>query len=163
MNNLIANFVGFNGRLNRQAWWIGVIILAVVSIVISWILNMVLGTGSIQIGADGSIDPNALASMVQKAGWSGLITNLIVSYPYLALTIKRRHDRNNNGYDAMAVIGVGVLYNLLAALGLTVSLGIVGAIVGIILLVLAIYVLVQAGFLKGTAGANSYGPDPLGG
>lgn len=32
---------------------------------------------------------------------------------------------------------------------------------GIILLVYAIYLLVVLGFLKGTAGPNNYGPDPL--
>jgi uncharacterized membrane protein YhaH (DUF805 family) len=28
---------------------------------------------------------------------------------------------------------------------------------------LGLWILVQAGFLKGTAGPNQYGPDPLGG
>ena len=34
MNNLVSNYIGFDGRLNRQRWWISAIILAVVLIVI---------------------------------------------------------------------------------------------------------------------------------
>ena len=163
MNNLISDLTSMNGRINRQRWWIGVIVLIIIGVILAWILNLVLGTGSLQIGADGTVDPNAVAAMVQKAGWAGLIANIIIAYPYLALNLKRRHDRNNNGYDAAALIIVGIIYNLVAALGLTLSVGIIGGIIGIIVLVLAIYVLVQCGFLKGTAGPNSYGPDPLGG
>ena len=39
MNNLLQNYMGFDGRLNRQRWWIGGIILAVVQIIVSWIIN----------------------------------------------------------------------------------------------------------------------------
>ena len=162
MDKIVSNFRGFDGRLNRQAWWIGVVILVVVSFIISSVLGLILGTGNVAvIGADGSIDANAVASLTQKAGWQGLITNIILAYPYLALTIKRRHDRNNNGYDAIALIVLGLIYSLLTAVGIATMGGIVGGILGVILLVLAIWVLVQVGFLKGTAGPNGYGANPL--
>jgi uncharacterized membrane protein YhaH (DUF805 family) len=34
-------------------------------------------------------------------------------------------------------------------------------IIGVIFGIYAIYMLIQLGFLKGTAGPNNYGPDPL--
>ena len=164
MNNLISSFVGFDGRINRQKWWIGVIVLAIAGFIVSWILNAILGVNATNIiGADGTVDAAAVAAIGQKAGWSGLISSVIFAYPYLALSVKRRHDRNNNGYDAMGLMAVSILYNLLAALGIAAMTNTIGMVIGLILLVLAIYLLVQLGFLKGTAGPNNYGADPLGG
>jgi uncharacterized membrane protein YhaH (DUF805 family) len=142
MNNIMGAFTGFEGRLNRQRWWIGVIILAIIGIIISWILGAIFGTGLIMNPADAT-DPAAL----------------IFAYPYLAIAIKRRHDRNNNGYDVIGFLILELLINLLNALGL--ALGMLSGLLGIILLVYAIYLLVVLGFLKGTAGPNNYGPDPL--
>ena len=42
MNNLVSNYMGFEGRLNRQRWWISAIILAVVAIIISLVILHVL-------------------------------------------------------------------------------------------------------------------------
>jgi uncharacterized membrane protein YhaH (DUF805 family) len=158
MNNIMGAFTGFEGRLNRQRWWIGVIILAIIGIIISWILGAIFGTGLIMNPADAT-DPAALLGYIQKAGWIGLIVAIIFAYPYLAIAIKRRHDRNNNGYDVIGFLILELLINLLNALGL--ALGMLSGLLGIILLVYAIYLLVVLGFLKGTAGPNNYGPDPL--
>ena len=56
MNNIMGAFTGFEGRLNRQRWWIGVIILAIIGIIISWILGAIFGTGLIMNPADAT-DP----------------------------------------------------------------------------------------------------------
>jgi uncharacterized membrane protein YhaH (DUF805 family) len=158
MNNFIGNFIGFDGRLNRQAWWLSVIALIVVAVVLSWIIGMIMGTGGM-LTLEQAMDP----AYLQKAAWQGLIVSVITAYPYLAISVKRRHDRNNNGYDAIGLIVVGILYNLLQALGIITMGNTVGMIVGLVFAVYAIYMLVQLGFLKGTAGPNNYGPDPLGG
>jgi uncharacterized membrane protein YhaH (DUF805 family) len=156
MNNFIGNFIGFDGRLNRQAWWLSVIALIVVAIVINFILGAVMGTGMMMSPSD-LMQPGTL----QKLSLQGLIVSLITTYPYLAISVKRRHDRNNNGYDAVALIILGLVYNLLGAIGLVSMGGTFQMIFGLVFLVLGIYVLVQLGFLKGTAGPNNYGPDPL--
>ncbi len=160
MNNIVANFTGFDGRLNRQPWWIGIIILAIVGFIVSWILGLIFGT-SMMVDPALATDPAALNSYLQKAGWVGLISSVILAYPYLTLTVKRRHDRNNNGYDAMGLIAVGIIWNLLTALGVVSAVGGVGQAVSVIIGIYAIYILVVTGFLKGTAGSNNYGPDPL--
>lgn len=154
MNNMLANYMGFDGRLNRQKWWISAIILAVVGFIISWILGLIMGGGA-PMSLTQALDP----AVLQKAGWQSLILGIVLAYPYLAITIKRRHDRNNNGMDVVGFLAVELVYYLLMALGLTV--GIVGTIVGLAFGVYAIYILVVVGFLKGTAGPNSFGPDPL--
>jgi uncharacterized membrane protein YhaH (DUF805 family) len=156
MNNFIGNFIGFDGRLNRQAWWLSVIALIVVAVVLSWIIGLVMGTGGM-LTLEQAMDP----AYLQRAAWQGLIVSVITAYPYIAISVKRRHDRNNNGYDAIGLIVVGILYNLLQALGIITMGNTVGMIVGLVFAVYAIYMLVQLGFLKGTAGPNDYGPDPL--
>ena len=158
MNNLMGAFIGFEGRLNRQRWWISVIILAIVGIIISWILGTIFGTGMMMMNP-ATADPAALAGYMQKAGWVGLIVSIIFAYPYLAVAIKRRHDKNNNGYDVIGLLVLQILIDLLNGVGI--GLGVVSGILGIILLIYAIYLLVVLGFLKGTAGPNNYGPDPL--
>jgi len=161
MNNLVGNFTGMDGRINRQAWWIGVIILIVVAIVLNFILGAIMGGGMPSL--DQMMDPAFMAGYAQKAGWQSLIIGLITAYPYISLSVKRRHDRNNNGYDAMGLIAFSLLWSLIQALGFLQATGGIGMVVSIIFLIYAIYMLVQLGFLKGTAGPNNYGPDPLGG
>jgi uncharacterized membrane protein YhaH (DUF805 family) len=161
MNNLVGNFTGMDGRINRQAWWIGVVILIIVAIVLNFILGAVMGGGMPSL--EQMMDPAFMASYAQKAGWQSLIIGLITAYPYIALSVKRRHDRNNNGYDAIGLIAFSLLWSLIQALGLLNATGGIGMVVSIIFLIYAIYMLVQLGFLKGTAGPNNYGPDPLGG
>ena len=158
MNNFIGNFVGFDGRLNRQAWWLSTIALIVAGIVINLILGAIMGTG-LMLSLEQMADP----AVMQKYMWQNAIVALITAYPSLALAIKRRHDRNNNGYDAAALIIIGVLYSLLGAVGVVTMGGTVQMIFGLVFLVLGIWVIIQLGFLKGTAGPNNYGPDPLGG
>ncbi|HVY50584.1 MAG TPA: DUF805 domain-containing protein [Devosia sp.] len=160
MNNLIADLTGMDGRINRQRWWIGVIVLIIIGIILSWILGLIFGTGFMMNPALAT-DPAAVAAYIQRASWVGVITGIILAYPYVCLTVKRRHDRNNNGYDAMGLIALSILWNLATALGLVSPIGAIGSVIGLILLIYAIYILVVVGFLKGTAGANNYGPDPL--
>ena len=160
MNNLVGNFTGMDGRINRQAWWIGVVILIVVAIVLNFILGAIMGGGMPSL--EQLMDPAVMAAYAQKQGWISLIIGLITAYPYIALSVKRRHDRDNNGYDAIGLIVFSLVWSLVQALGFVGSTNPIYMIVSVIFLIYAIYVLVQLGFLKGTPGANSYGADPLG-
>jgi uncharacterized membrane protein YhaH (DUF805 family) len=159
MNYLVGNFTGMDGRLNRQAWWIGVVVLIVVAIVLNFILGAIFGGGMPSL--EQLMDPAVMAAYAQKQGWISLIIGLITAYPYIAISVKRRHDRDNNGYDAIGLIVFSLVWSLVQALGFVGSTNPVYMIVSVIFLVYAIYMLVQLGFLKGTAGPNSYGPDPL--
>jgi uncharacterized membrane protein YhaH (DUF805 family) len=161
MNSLIGNFVGFDGRINRQKWWIGVVVLIVVAIVLNFILGAIMGGSMLTL--EQLTDPAVMQSLAQKAGWQSLIIGLITAYPYIALSVNRRHDRNNKGYDAIGLIVFSLLWSLVQALGVVSAIGTGGMIISVIFLIYAIYILVQVGFLKGTAGPNTYGPDPLGG
>jgi uncharacterized membrane protein YhaH (DUF805 family) len=56
-------------------------------------------------------------------------------YPAIAVYAKRWHDRGKSGWWTLII--------LVPAIG-------------------SIWLLVELGFLRGTPGANKYGPDPLG-
>jgi uncharacterized membrane protein YhaH (DUF805 family) len=178
MNNIVANFTGFEGRLNRQPFWISAIILAVISIIISFLILPIIGLGIMP--AMPTIDANTsaadIASIVSasraKAGWVSLVLFIIFIYPSAAISIKRRHDRNNNGYDVWGYFVLVLIVQLVSALGIGMTtMDVAGTAVpvpGPIIVALSaivgiygIYLLVVLGFLKGTSGPNNYGPDPL--
>ncbi len=135
------------GRIGRQTFWIGAIALAIVSIVIGLIVGSLFG-------------------------WLSLATRLInflvqlaLAYPGYALLAKRFQDRAKPGTTyAAAVIGINILYSLLALTGLIGVQGasnILGMLFGLVMLAVGIWVLVELGILRGTVGDNAYGPDPL--
>jgi uncharacterized membrane protein YhaH (DUF805 family) len=65
-----------------------------------------------------------------------VIFSLAIIWPALAIQAKRWHDRDKSAW--------WLLMNLVPAIG-------------------GIWVLVECGFLRGTEGQNSFGPDPLAG
>lgn len=147
-------FTTTRGRISRKQWWLGVVGLIVASIVLAIILGIV-GLGS-------------------SSPWGQLVAFVILFYPNWCLSLKRRQDRDNNGNDVKALLGVSGALTLLQALGVGTTVTDMGngmmvampnTIMSIIYFVVAIfglYIFVQLGFLKGTTGPNSYGADPLG-
>ncbi len=67
-------------------------------------------------------------------GLIGLIVGLVLIYPTIALAAKRWHDRNKSAWWIL---------------------------IAIIPIIGWIWALVETGFLRGTVGSNTYGPDPL--
>lgn len=152
--DLQALYLNGDGRISRKTWWIGTVILIVATLVIYFVLGLVgLGLGS---------------------GWGPIIAYLIVIYPTLNLGIKRRHDRDNDGNDYRILIGIYAVLTLLQAFGIGYTAtdlgnGMVAMVPDMWMIIITfvvglygLYMLVQLGFLKGTAAANTYGPDPLG-
>lgn len=171
-------FLSTEGRIGRQRWWIGAIGLAVVNILVSLIVLPVIGLGGPNLTAmiAAQDDPAALSaallSAMQSAAWGSLVLFLIFAYPGYCLSVKRRHDKDNDGRDVLVYFVVTAILMLIQALGMgydvvemngipvptpTLLYSVVGIAVGIF----GIYLLVVLGFLKGTEGDNSYGPDPL--
>ena len=102
-------FLSFDGRITRQPFWIGSLILLGVNVVV-------------------------LAALGQ--GVLGGIVSLALVYPSVALGVKRWHDRDKSGWWML---------------------------IGLIPVIGWIWTLVECGLLPGSAGSNSYGPDPLAG
>ena len=78
-----------------------------------------------------------IAGVLGKLGFIILVPYVIaLTWAGLAVSVKRWHDRDKSGW--------WVLIGLIPVIG-------------------TIWVLVENGFLAGTAGANRFGPDPLAG
>ena len=138
-------YMSTEGRINRAKWWIGGIILAVISIVLSWVLLAMLGRGA------------AIAQLVLQ---------LILFYPSYALGAKRFQDRGKAGMLGLILPAVSLLSMLSAVLGLSgdpMSPSALSYVFMVATLVIAIWYLIDLGILKGTTGQNQFGPDPLGG
>ncbi len=143
-----------DGRISRRQWWTGTVVLIVAGLVLSILLMTLAG--------------NNFGLMA----WGNLIISLLLIYPAYCIGMKRRQDRDNNGTDLKVLLGASVVVSLLQAFGIGLEMTDVGngvmmpmpsmwfTILGGVLAVFSIYMVIQLGFLRGTAGANSYGPDP---
>jgi len=105
----------FEGRVNRQPYWMFILAVIVVYLVLIGI--------SIAVGEN--------VGMILM-----VLFGLVMLWSSLALQVKRWHDRDKSAW--------WLLMNFVPFIG-------------------AIWVLVECGFLRGTEGQNSYGPDPLAG
>lgn len=171
-------YLSTEGRIGRQSWWIGGIILAVINIIVSMILLPIIGLGApnmavlMQSQGDPAAMNAAIAGAMQASAWGSLILFLIFAYPAYCLSLKRRHDKNNDGKDVIAYFVLTLILLLVQALGMGYSMTDVGGVmmpmpsllfsaIGLIVGIFGLYLLVVLGFLKGTEGDNAYGPDPL--
>lgn len=133
--SITQKLFSFNGRLRRRDYWIFSILIGVVAGIVYTVLGMVMG------GSAANVDPNDAAAV--QAAASGMlmtalpvigITFLVTLWPYLALVIKRLHDR-----DRPAIF---VLLSFIPIVNL--------------------WIAIEVLFLDGTPGPNRYGPSPKG-
>jgi len=136
-------FTGFHGRISRQPFWIGVLVLVVVESICQMAAHRLEGD---RLGA---------------------IVDLAFSYPELAVTLKRAHDRNLPTWWVAVLFAGSVLLDFLAVTGVSTELGDlnnpnwIGVVTTVPLGVLSLLLLVDLGFQPGTKGPNRFGPDPL--
>lgn len=137
------------GRINRGKWWLALLCVLAVTIIVSWVLWSALST-RLFYTFGGRLMMFALTAFALFATYN--------------INAKRFHDRNKS--SAFALVGV-ILNGVKAILDL---IGLTGdpwganladnlfqvAIVGV-----GIWYIVELGCLRGTAGANNYGPDPM--
>lgn len=128
----------FEGRVNRAKYWLVALITIGVSMAIAFLLIAV-----------------ALNSI---AGFSVLaLLILIPAYVGVVVGVKRLHDRNKSGWWLLLYYLVpGILTGIAGDSyeGTNLALNVVGH-------AISLWALVDLGFLRGTAGPNDYGPDPL--
>jgi len=129
---------GFQGRINRGKYWLAVVIYLIAWIVIGGIAWSLLGVSYV------------------LAGILFILVLLVSIVSVIAVGIKRLHDRDKSGWWL-------VLFYLVPAIldGIGRGLDGVGFIFSLAGLAISIWALVELGFLRGTAGPNQYGPDPL--
>lgn len=137
------------GRISRSQYWLRFFLPV---FVISMVLNLIALGGS------------ALQILPQ-------IFQLLVLWPGIAVLIKRIHDRNKSGWLVWALYGpmiplILLVIGIFIALGLQESaaagvLGVAAGIFGIAVAIVGIWFFIEFGCMRGTIGANRYGPDPV--
>jgi uncharacterized membrane protein YhaH (DUF805 family) len=125
----------FRGRINRMPYWL-----------VSLAVLIVMAAVFALVGFSGVWQSVMLLLLIPLI-WTGV-----------ALAVKRLHDRNKSAWWL-------VIFYVLP--GIMEGIGEFAGDAAVVLLIassaLSIWALVELGFLRGTAGPNDYGPDPLAG
>ena len=157
-------YFSFRGRISRSQYWLRFVVPYIVVAIVLQTAIALTGPGS---GA------NVALTVIY-----GLFV-LICIWPHLAVLVKRIHDRNKSGWLCLALYIPWILFSiaLMAWLGAVlvaiaagksetaaVAVGgfmIVVGILGAISLGIALWFFIEFGCLRGTIGANRFGPDPV--
>lgn len=147
--SLVHYFLSPHGRICRQEFWLGLIVLMAVTTPVSLML-----------------DPEASLASKQPTPPAATLWNLLLTWPSAAISIKRFNDRNWPQWIgwllALAMAGMIVANHqgyLLDADALSPAEKLPFS----VLVVFFVWALIENGFYRGTIGPNRYGPDPLGG
>ena len=125
---MLQFFFSFSGRINRAKFWIYWALYVVTGLMMDRILNLLEGpNGSAQATMSGTAEAAVILISLAYV--------VVVTWSYLAVHVKRWHDRDKSGWWVL---------------------------IGFIPIVGFIWTMIECGFLKGTEGENRFGPDPLG-
>jgi uncharacterized membrane protein YhaH (DUF805 family) len=131
-------FTSFQGRINREPFWIACGILAAIEIACQWLAYRIEG--------------ERLTTIV----------DLAFTYPEFALAVKRANDRNLSSWVVGLFFAGNVALDLFTLLNGAIDTA--NPVNGIILVpfaLLGLALIVELGFRRGTSGPNRFGPDPL--
>lgn len=150
--NLVSLLFSFRGRINRAKYWLTWLIYS--GILIVFFAYFLIGAGVVSVAR--SVGPavkyftvGILIIIAIAAAWSSVVTG-----------VKRLHDRDKSGWRMLLWIGAGGIVDLVHYMTPAFSNEFI---FNIINLALTFWAFVELGCLRGTSGANRYGPDPLGG
>lgn len=148
-------FLAIDGRIPRKPYWIALVILIAGSLALATVLAFVM-----------NISLEEMATQDPKVALLNIIMTLVLLYPSVAIFSKRLHDRNRSALWLIPAYGLGFIGTLLQFAGLAGTPEEPAShmlIVSILSLIVNVWLFIECGFIKGTAGENQYGPDPLGG
>jgi uncharacterized membrane protein YhaH (DUF805 family) len=133
-------FASFHGRINREPFWIAYGILAAIEIATQW-------------------PAYGIESERLKA-----VFDLALTYPEFAVAVKRANDRNLPPWVVGLFFAVNVALDLFILLtGNFDTDNPFNEVIVYPLGLLALILLIELGFRRGTSGPNRFGPDPLSG
>ncbi|MGH6909229.1 MAG: DUF805 domain-containing protein, partial [Phenylobacterium sp.] len=155
----------FEGRLNRANFWLAIPIILCLMMVLGILVlissKLFGGPASINFRVDdifSALDPESYRSLsaasLSKAVIKAIGTPLFL-WIYLAIAIKRLHDRNKSGWWMLLFFVFPGLFDQFAdRLGDSYA-------VQFVAFVVCVWGFVELCFLRGTKGTNRFGADPL--
>jgi uncharacterized membrane protein YhaH (DUF805 family) len=157
MGSLTTLLFTFTGRANRAKYWLALVIYLAVTVLLIAIGLIMFGNSLLAIGDEGT-DEMFVGLLSRGIGFTLIV--LVVYIPMVIsgfmVGIKRLHDRDKSGWWLLVFY---VLPGVLSSIGENLATG--GVIFAAASFAVSIWALVELGFLRGTAGPNRYGPDPL--
>ena len=158
----------FSGRINRAKFWLLSILLVVFSTV-AWIVAflaafLILGLNLTDGAVPGLDEPGKLVQMILDYAVAFIVlfgVMIAIWVSYLAIGVKRLHDRDRSGWWIVVFYIVPWILGSVANVADKQGNDTVELVAGLIGLVCVIWGLVELGFLRRTRGPNRFGPDPL--
>ena len=132
------------GRISRSQLWLKwllpfFVIYTLWTIIVGELVFVAIGLGAL------SSDRWLFADLLII--W---ISFLFAAWSFTAVLVKRIHDRNKSGWLVLFLWAPGTLLIILPE-----------ALVDLIEIVVSVWFLIEFGCMRGTVGANQYGPDPV--
>jgi uncharacterized membrane protein YhaH (DUF805 family) len=158
----------FEGRINRAKFWMAMLnllgLMMLLSVVIITVGKLFGGPNSFSFGIKdifAAFDPESYRSLT-AIGLGSVIVKaigaLLFLWIYLVNSIKRLHDRNKSAWWMLLFFGFPGLFDQFAdRLGDSYPV----QFVAIVAFVFCVWGVIELCFLKGTAGTNRFGADPL--
>ncbi len=125
---MLQFFFSFNGRINRSKYWLYLAIY-----IVTWLLMDRIAVLLESTTATGQPVVSGIAGIFVLL--LSLAYVVVVTWSYLAVHVKRWHDRDKSGWWVL---------------------------IGFIPIIGFVWTFIECGCLKGTEGDNRFGPDPLG-
>ena len=141
-----------HGRLNRAKYLLYVVVSAAILIVLVAVISIVFARQLYDPRGGFNFPPGVLVGV-------GVIY-IVLLIVGIFVGIKRLHDRNKSGWWLLLFYLVPMVCSWISAI---LSRNGIGALFALASLIVWIWALVELGFLRGTAGPNRYGEDPLAG
>jgi uncharacterized membrane protein YhaH (DUF805 family) len=144
--NLLRLFFSFRGRVNRARFWLVSVTWFILGGVLDYVWS-VSGAADVPVGRNHLVDAALVAIMLPPLA------------SCLAVGVTRLHDRNKTAWWMLVFYLCPPIIETFAQLAdldsaLMVNLMVLSGIV-------TVWAVVELGCLRGTVGANRYGPDPL--
>ncbi|MEO0729332.1 MAG: DUF805 domain-containing protein [Pseudomonadota bacterium] len=140
-------YFGFDGRIGRVVYWIGLIVLLAIS--------------PLSAGAILTTDPFAEAlSTIRALGWVGAAWTLALLIPLAALNTKRLHDLGQTGLLAVLFYAPAAIATIKLFLGPSALMADIAQYADWIAAfagAAGLWFVFRLGFFPGTNGANKYG------
>jgi uncharacterized membrane protein YhaH (DUF805 family) len=141
---------GFQGRINRAKYWLAVLIYVVAMIIISVVLAL-----SFWASGAGTI-------ITMFFGLIAVIVYIAMIVSGIAVGSKRLHDRDKSAWWLLVFYVLpGVLAWMGLGLGVAAGSQAISLLFSLVSFGISIWAFVELGCLRGTVGANGFGPDPV--
>ena len=144
----LQDLLTFRGRMNRARYWNAILSMLCLSIVLGLIAGITQAATQKHV-------PATVLTLISGAMF------LALAVPFYFIAIKRLHDRDKSGHWLwLFYLAPGAL-NMLGQLAVAQGTLPVGRAIMLAGISISIWGVVEIGFLRGTAGPNRFGPDPL--